>query len=132
MPKQITPPEPVKLRDPISKTYFAQPAFRFEHYLEMAVFQNPKLDNPKGWRWAAKIVTLVSQNTNQATGITGPFVLTDEDWKLLADCDADPEYVELDDNGQKSAGKGFRGISASIARQLLPFSDCIQEATSTE
>ncbi len=132
MAKSFTVPKPVVVKNQQGLAY-NEPAIKFETYLEMAVFDNPKLDNPKGYRWSSKILNLVTQNTDPKNGAgTTPIVLSDEDWTLLSNYLENPAHTSFDQMGQKQAVEGVKGYLPHVCRQLMVFVDAVADAVTVE
>ena len=132
MAKTFTIPAPLALKNPQGLVY-NEPKMKFETFLELAVFDNPKLDNPKGWRWSSKILNICNASTDPKTGAgTAPVVLSDEDWKQLSELLENPQHTQFDQTGQKIPMDGIKGYAPHICRQLLVFIDAVLGATEAE
>lgn len=122
MPKAIKIPENLVIRNLFTQE--AEQAVSFHNYLELAIFGNPQFDNPAGWRLTAKLAATAS-----LVKPGSEWVIDSADWEKLKNADENPMQISFDHAGQKIQVPGIRGCGPSQARQLLAFSDAIQNAT---
>lgn len=125
MAKQFKIPEPIKLKDPVTKNLLPQPAITFQELVLNALLSGPQFDNSAGWRAAVKIETALEKAANKDDKTV---VLDEAVYKTLKEAAEKPSYFIYGPTGQKEAVEGFPGIGSAIARQLLPFLDCILNA----
>lgn len=123
MPKLIKIPQPVIFKNPINNV--PEGTVTFREYLELALFNNPSFDNPAGWRLTAKL-------SASAAVAKDTWLIDNSDWERLKEADSNPAYVGVGANGEKAGVPGIRGMTPGGARQLLIFSDAIQDAVDTD